>query len=177
MDNDLTPHIVHVYRFCLRLTRAQTHSAEDVLQETLLRALRSRSSLNDAKKMRAWLLQIATNVWRDWCRKQSRSDEVSGQLVTEPAAGDPSDPVKRLILKEEVTQSLAALDALPDRQRSVLYLTACEQLSLAEIADVLSITPQAAKSSLSIARAKLRKTLNLIPQNATKKPGARIDAT
>jgi RNA polymerase sigma factor (sigma-70 family) len=48
------------------------------------------------------------------------------------------------------------MDSLPPRQREVLYLHACEELSIVEIADVLEITTQAAKSSLSLARKSMR---------------------
>ena len=51
------------------------------------------------------------------------------------------------------------MDTLPARQREVLYLATCEELSLMEVADVLEITPAAAKASLSLARKRMREQL------------------
>ncbi len=51
------------------------------------------------------------------------------------------------------------MDALPERQREVLYLHACEGFSLAEIAEILSLSPEAVKASLSLARKRMRQKL------------------
>jgi RNA polymerase sigma-70 factor (ECF subfamily) len=66
---------------------------------------------------------------------------------------------QQLAEQEELQRALAALDALPPRQREVLYLNACEDLSLREIAEILGISADAAKSSLALARKKLRHDL------------------
>jgi RNA polymerase sigma factor (sigma-70 family) len=55
---------------------------------------------------------------------------------------------------------MEAMDWLPSRQREVLCLHACQQLSLAEIAEVLQLSPEAVKASLSLARKKMRRWLN-----------------
>ena len=65
-------------------------------------------------------------------------------------------PEHLALVRDDAERLLAALDRLPDRQREVLYLSACEQLPIADIASVLDITPAAVKASLSLARARLR---------------------
>ena len=62
-------------------------------------------------------------------------------------------------LSEDARNALDAIDELPDRQRDVLYLTACEGLTPTQIGQVLEISSSAAKSTLSLARAKLRERL------------------
>jgi RNA polymerase sigma-70 factor, ECF subfamily len=63
-----------LYAYCLSLS-ARREDAEDLLQETLLRALRGRHRLRDRQRVRAWLFSIATNAWRD--RHRSRGREVA----------------------------------------------------------------------------------------------------
>jgi RNA polymerase sigma-70 factor (ECF subfamily) len=70
----VTPHLDGLYGYCLRLC-AHPQDAEDLLQETLLHALRSRESLRNVERARAWLFRIATNAWRD--RQRARGREVS----------------------------------------------------------------------------------------------------
>lgn len=70
----VTPHLDGLWAFCLRLSR-NAHDAQDLLQDTLLRALRAQASLRDEERLRPWLFRIATNAWRD--RQRSRSREVS----------------------------------------------------------------------------------------------------
>lgn len=157
MDDELSQHLLYVYRYALRLTGARWHVAEDVAAETMLRALRSRSSLSEPGKAKVWLLAIASNVWRDMCRKSGRSLETVGDSMLAEAQTHLPAPEKTASLQEDVERSLAAMDRLPPQQRSCLYLTACESLSPREIAQVLNITPQSAKANLSLARAKMRK--------------------
>ena len=68
-------------------------------------------------------------------------------------------PVQQVIDREDVQRTLDAMDKLPPRQREVLYLHACEGLCLAEIADVLDISSDAVKASLSLARKRMRRQL------------------
>ena len=69
--------------------------------------------------------------------------------------------------REELARALAALDGLPRRQRDVLYLSACEGLTAAEVADVLDMTANAVKASLSLARKTMRERLpDLFPDPA-----------
>jgi RNA polymerase sigma-70 factor (ECF subfamily) len=147
--------VPRVYRFALRLT-ADPHAAEEVTQETFLRAWRGR--LRDPRAAGGWLFRIAANVWRDRLRRGRSPVARAGPL--DAAAAAPARPVEQQAAgKEELARALAALDGLPPRQRDVLYLTACEGLSAAEVATILGISPDAAKASLSLARKKMREQL------------------
>jgi RNA polymerase sigma-70 factor (ECF subfamily) len=146
-----------VYRFALRLTQ-DPHEAEDLTQDTMLKAWRARRQLRTAAAAKVWLLQIAVNLWRDRLRQRRRRLRLVGAVGEEQEAADAS-PDREVAAHEELRRALTAMDALPDRQREVLYLHACEGLCLAEIAEVLQITPQAVKASLSLARKKMRQQL------------------
>ncbi|MBC8875092.1 MAG: RNA polymerase sigma factor [Planctomycetes bacterium] len=154
----LEEHVPRVWRFALRLT-GDRDQAEDLTQETLLRAWRHRRRLRDPNKTRVWLFKIATNLWRDQARRARRhSEETTSSADELPSSNMP--PEQHVIDREDVQRTLDAMDGLPPRQREVLYLHACEGLCLAEIADVLDISSDAVKASLSLARKRMRRQLD-----------------
>ncbi len=146
-----------VYRFALRLT-GDAHAAEDLTQEAFLRAWQRRHALRDPRALRCWLLRITANVWRDHLRRGRSPVARAGPLVERPESGQ-REPDQQAALQEDLARALDALDALPPRQREVLYLSACEELSAAEIADVLGSSPAAVKANLSLARKQVRQQL------------------
>jgi RNA polymerase sigma-70 factor (ECF subfamily) len=147
----LEEHIEAVYRYARRLT-GQTDLAEDITQETLLRGWRNRRKLHEPRAARLWLLRIDTNVWTDHLRKSKL--KLHGLEFEPPCPRRlPSEVSDE---RESVRIALAAMDELPPRQRQVLYLVTCEQLSHDEIANVLRISPSAVKSNLSLARQEMR---------------------
>lgn len=142
-----------IYRFALRLT-GDRHAAEDLAQETCLRAWRHRQALRDERAERVWLFRIAVNLWRDGVRRTRTAQPLSG------AEPDGQPAVEQLAeARDEAQRALKALDRLPPRQREVLYLNACEELKSAEIAEVLGISNEAVKSNLSLARKTMRTQL------------------
>jgi RNA polymerase sigma-70 factor (ECF subfamily) len=146
-----------LYRFAMRLT-GDSHAAEDLTQETILRAWRQRDTLRDSGASRAWLFRITANLWRDLLRRQRSPVARAGPLVEAPQqCWHSADQV--LAGREELQLALQALESLPPRQREVLYLSACEGMKVAEIAKILDISPDAIKASLSLARKKMRDSL------------------
>jgi RNA polymerase sigma-70 factor (ECF subfamily) len=79
----VAPHLDVLYGYCMRLC-GRPVDAEDLLQETLMRGLRSHGGLRKADRLRPWLFTIATNAWRD--RQRARGREVS--TVSLDAADD-----------------------------------------------------------------------------------------
>lgn len=158
----LEEYVPRVYRFALRLTR-NSHTAEDLTQEAFLRALRSGSAPGNPHAIRVWLFRITVNLWRDQLRRgKLRVGRAEGLVEDPPSPWRSPDQV--VAEREELKQALDALETLPDRQREVLYMSACEGLSAAEIAEVLGSRPEAVKSNLSLARKRLRQMLQNILQ-------------
>ena len=157
MTNLLQECVARVYRFALRLTQ-DAHAAEDLTQETMLRAWRAQWRLRDPAAGRVWLLRIAVNAWRDQVRRGRSPVARAGPLPPDQAGPDPG-PDRRASDRDDLRRALEAMDALPPRQREVLYLNACEGLSANEIANVLAVSPESVKANLCLARKKLREQL------------------
>jgi len=83
----VAPHLDGLYGYCVRLAN-RVPDAEDLLQETLVRGLRSHGRLRDADRMRPWLFTIATNVWRDRQRTRGREEAATVSLDDPQAEGD-----------------------------------------------------------------------------------------
>jgi RNA polymerase sigma-70 factor (ECF subfamily) len=153
----LQEYVPRVYRFALRLTR-NPHAAEDLTQETFLRAWRSHELLRHPQAARVWLFRIAANLWRDQLRRGKLPIGRAGPLP-EQVAGSDQTPQRKVDDQEDLRRALEAMEALPQRQREVLYLSACEELSAAEVSAVLDISTDAVKANLCLARKKLRQEL------------------
>ncbi len=149
--------VPRVYLFALRLTRNRDE-AEDLTQETFLQAWRHRTRLRDPGAARPWLFSIAVNLWRSRLRRKGRGEQAAG-LPDEPGPRPDNLPEEDLIAEEDVQRVRKAIDGLPARQREVVYLHACEALPPREIAAVLGISLEAVRSSLSLARKRLRTQL------------------
>ncbi len=154
MTQTLEDHLGTVYRYALRLS-GRTDMAEDLSQETLLRAWRNWHGLRDERTVRVWLLRIATNVWTDQLRRAKFRPRV---LVDEPVCQRPT-PAAVAAGQENLARALAAMDGLAPRQRQVLYLVTCEGLTQDEVAEVLGIGKSAVKANLSLARKEMRERL------------------
>ena len=156
MHDQLPDHLLRVYRFAMHLCGDQ-HLAEDLAQEAMLRAVRTGSGPNDPLALKVWLLRIVENLWRDWCR--SRQRHPCEPLQETEIVQVQMEPLDQVSQAEEVELTVAAMRSLPERQRSVLHLIACEELTVSETAEVLQITPEAVRSSLSVARSQMRKMM------------------
>jgi RNA polymerase sigma-70 factor (ECF subfamily) len=154
----LEEYVPRIYRFALRLTH-DPHGAEDLTQETMLRAWRQRGRLRYPQAACVWLFRITVNLWRDQ-RRRGRSRIAQAEPLLDDLAGRTPAPDCLAAGHENVRRALAALDRLPERQRDVLYLNACEGLAAAEIASILGIQYDAVKASLCLARKKLREQLS-----------------
>nr|WP_231617383.1 sigma-70 family RNA polymerase sigma factor [Novipirellula aureliae] len=147
--------------------------AEDLAQETFLRVYRSRKRYEPGAKFSTWLFTIAGNVARNAKRSVSRRREVSEVDAprTENAASDAQMLAStaleasglmptRLVEGDERAEIVrVAVSSLSDRQRMALMLSRFENLSYAEIAETMDLTPKAVKSLLSRARVNLKEIL------------------
>ncbi|HVX12860.1 MAG TPA: sigma-70 family RNA polymerase sigma factor [Pirellulales bacterium] len=144
--------------------------AEDLAQEVFLRVYRARERYQPASKFSTWLFTIANNVASNALRSRSMRREVqvaprhpggsNGMTIDELAlAASGLMPARQLDKAELCAVVQAALDSLSERQRLAVLLNKFEQMSYADIAATMDLTPQAIKSLLSRARENLREAL------------------
>jgi RNA polymerase sigma factor (sigma-70 family) len=150
-------HIPSVYRFAFRLT-GDWNDAEELAQAALLAAWEGRTRLRDSRVVKGWLFSIAANLWRSGHRRKICEAAFRNEYELSGFSKEQL-PEQKIIAGEDLSRVLKAMDALPDRQREVLHLHACESFSLSEIAEILAVTPEAVKSSLSLARKRMREQL------------------
>lgn len=158
----------HCYRFLGSLDEA-----EDLVQETFLRAWRGRDQYAGRASVRAWLYKIATNACLDFLDRTPRvvpspdlPVAVDSHLAPRPAAAVPwlqpcpDDLLDAAIARETVELTfLAALQYLSPRQRAVLILRDVVGWTAKETATALSTTPASVNSSLQRARTELKEQL------------------
>jgi RNA polymerase sigma-70 factor, ECF subfamily len=165
--------LAHCYRML-----GSVHDAEDLVQETYLRAWRAYDRFEDTASMRTWLYRIATNACLTALESRSRrplpsglgapSADPDGILVQQTevpwlgpipdamVAGAATDPATIVASKDSVRLALiAALQHLPPKQRAVLILCEVLRWPAAQVAEILETTTAAVNSALQRARAKL----------------------
>jgi RNA polymerase sigma-70 factor, ECF subfamily len=156
------PHHDVVYRANLRIT-GDPATAQDLTQETYLRAFRSFSSFQSGTNCRAWLLQIAHNVFcRDYRQRKritwrTADDDEFDQLALVPGQmPDPEEEVLRQLDRDELRHALAQL---PETFRTAIVLVELQGLSCEEAAAVMGTPRGTVLSRLYRGRARLRQIL------------------
>lgn len=149
---DLAPEL---RRFARRLT-GNEDLADEIAQESLTRALQRDQGAADIANPRAWLFQIAANVFKQWWRTRQRESRAETNLRQRAVDRSESQPPDTLAQREHLQQVWNFLQSLPDRQRDVLLLSIRESLSPAEIAQRLGLQVGNVRSHLYEARGKLR---------------------
>ncbi|MQA61808.1 MAG: sigma-70 family RNA polymerase sigma factor [Actinophytocola sp.] len=134
--------------------------ADDVVQEAFVKAFRGLRRFRAGAAFRPWLLRIVANETRNLQRSRRRRSAATDRLAqTLPDAVDPDGPESRLLTAEARAALLAAVHALPDRDRRVVACRYFLDLSEAETAQVLGWRRGTVKSRLSRALVKLRPAL------------------
>ncbi len=158
--DQVAQHIPRLRRYARALLK-DADCAEDLLQETLARALGKLHFWRRGSDMRAWLFSIMHNLYVNDCRRaQRRPDGPSLQTggVLEPSA------IARAEQNAQLHDISTALQRLPVEQRAVLLLVSLEGLSYRQTARVLGIRTGTVMSRLHRARERLRAWLNEIPE-------------
>jgi RNA polymerase sigma-70 factor (ECF subfamily) len=156
-------HLDSLYRFALRLTHNRAE-AEDVVQETCVRAFRSFHRFNPGTNSRAWLFTILRNLFLNRVRREGR-EVLAGDVPTWESATGSSDQPSPHNPEEEFFQTVLhgdvdrALKALPLPFREVVLLTDLEGFTYREAAAVLSCPIGTVMSRLSRGRRLLRQAL------------------
>jgi RNA polymerase sigma-70 factor, ECF subfamily len=157
--------LAHAYRML-----GSYHEAEDVVQDSYVRALRGWPAFEQRSSIRVWLYRIATNVSLtalDGRARRALPSGLGGPAADPAAAPDvrerdtwiepmPTDPVDVVTERESVRLAfIAGLQYLPPKQRAVLLLREVLAFPAAEVAETLGLSVPAVKSALQRARARL----------------------
>jgi RNA polymerase sigma-70 factor (ECF subfamily) len=143
-----------LYRAALRLTRNPAE-AEDLVQDTYLKAFRSSARFERGTNLRAWLFTILMNTYRNRRRDAARNPIAVDSEVVEQAQALPGHAATPEDLLVDATLDVdikAALDALPETFRSAVWLRDVEEFSYAEIAGMLDVPIGTVMSRISRGR-------------------------
>jgi RNA polymerase sigma-70 factor, ECF subfamily len=165
-EDEALPHLDALYTMALRLAR-NPDDANDLLQETVLRAYRFFHQFESGTNCRAWMLTILFNNFRNGYRKASREQPASSaeefdrkvegeSLRIDPAGSNPEALLAGHGMESEVE---VALGGLPAEFREAILLVDVEELSYQEVSGVLEIPIGTVKSRVSRGRAILRDAL------------------
>lgn len=150
-----------IYRYVLGLVKNPAE-AEDLTQDTFLRAYRYGDSLREPEAVRGWLYRIATHACLDRLRQRkplvSLDSDEGGDRVQPPVSQWPS-PLEVSERKETSACIQRCLDYLPDKYRAVILLHEAHSLIASEIADLLGVTVATVKIRLHRARRQLQKVM------------------
>jgi len=140
-------HTHELYSYAYGLCRDR-HTAEDLVQETLLRAWKNLHALRDPRALKGWLYTILRREHARHYRANSRPHEELDEIRLPPAA-DFKDQTETYALRQ-------AMHQLPESYREPLLLQVIGGFSCREIADILDLTPANVMARVSRARRKLR---------------------
>jgi RNA polymerase sigma-70 factor (TIGR02960 family) len=172
-------HFRELHIHCYRMV-GSFDEAEDLVQETLLRAWRNRDTYEGRAPIRAWLYRIATNACIDAIRSRPGSAPIEDSGVPrysqfpwlqpypdallETIEGNDDQPDVRLVARETIELAfLATIQLLPAKQRAVFILREVLGFSATETAEVLEDTPAAVNSALQRARVTVRRRASTDP--------------
>lgn len=163
-------HLESLFGYAVTLTKDFT-SAEDLVQETVLRAIKNAESWQPNSNLKAWLFTVQRNIWINECHRQHRVAEFSSLSISEEdlwdcteLRGDFSNGdmfSDQAWLRHEV---LAAVGALSPGHREVVLLRDFEGFDYKEIARIVGVPIGTVMSRLNRARSELRKRLRHLQQ-------------
>ncbi len=168
-SEEAVPHMDAVYRFALRLTGARDE-AEDLVQDTYLRAFRAWEQYAPGTRCKSWLFTICRNVFLRGRERSQRHDEILLETAQDDprvisreapvfAASRDEDPEGEFFRSIVDAQVFKAIDQLPEEYRMAVVLSDLEDLSYGEIAEVLEIPVGTVKSRLFRGRRRLQRQL------------------
>ena len=167
-QRDALPLLDSLYGAALRMTRNPA-DAEDLVQETMLRAYRSFESFEAGTNLKAWLFRILTNAYINVYRKKQRepqkvsADELEDfDLYQELKGHDPQfQQTPESIVLDSLVDSdiLTAIEELPEQFRLAVMLSDVEDFSYAEMAEIMDVPMGTVMSRLHRGRKALQKRL------------------
>jgi RNA polymerase sigma-70 factor, ECF subfamily len=155
-------YIDHLFRYAMVLARNRSE-AEDLVQETYVRALGAVERLRPDSNVKVWMFTILRNVWRNQLRSQRAAPRIV-ELDSE-RVGTFQDPHAVLVTKMEGELVREAIRQLPEDAREIIVLREYEDMSYQEIADLLDCPLGTVMSRLGRARSRLRMLISQIAES------------
>lgn len=166
-EREAVPHMDALLRTALRMTKSET-DAEDLVQETFVKAYRFWDRFEPGSNARAWLFKIMTNIFINEYRSRSRApisvsvdeendDYVYGQVASLASQENPETEFLNKLLDDDVRR---AIDTLPEDFREVVVLSFLEDYSYQEIAEIVGLQLGTVKSRIHRGRKLLQKELH-----------------
>lgn len=156
-------HIDGLYGYALVLTRNRSE-AEDLVQETYVRAIGAAGRLRNDSNVKGWMFTILRNIWLNQLRQRRAAPQMVELDGEEGAAGSVVEPSKNphaaYVSKVEGELVREAIQQLPVDFREIILLREYEELSYQEIAEILDCPAGTVMSRLGRARSKLRTILS-----------------
>jgi len=143
-----------IFRYSMQLTR-NSADADDLYQETMLKAYRAFGRLGPDSNYRAWLYRIATNTFLSQKRKDKRERPLDPVLDDHLAVTNPDQPAS-LDARDLLVEVEQFVQNLPEKQRVALILRKYHELDYANIASTLNSSEEAARANVYEALRKLR---------------------
>lgn len=171
-EAEVLPHLDAMYRTALRLTRSPA-DADDLVQDSVIKAYRFFDSYEQGTNVRAWLLKILTNLFFSKHRRTTLEGNVAALGATDPvsdgwmgaASVNPSREYERMMEKPLLEAAVArVLDDLPEDFRTVLVLVDVEGLTYREVADAMGCPMGTVMSRLHRARKAVAQKLGIQPE-------------
>ncbi len=168
-----------LYATALRLTR-QRADAEDLVQDTFVKAFRFADQYTPGTNLKAWLYTILHNTWRNRRRDAARDTVDIDSPRVDDAASLPGGPAaletpEQILLRDTLDADLqAALDELPEVFREAVWMRDVEEFSYAEIGEMLAVPVGTVMSRISRGRRLLFEKLNTDPRGTRKGPKAKM---
>jgi len=151
-------HKAAIYRTALAITNDQA-IAEEILQDTFLRAFKHMARVRDGVSLAPWLYRIAVNLAYDWTVKRKRWLAAINNIIERIIVTTTVSP-ERSVEEREIQELLyEAINRLEFKQRTTLVLFYLQGFSLVEIAEVMECPVGTVKSRLHYARENLRREL------------------
>jgi RNA polymerase sigma-70 factor, ECF subfamily len=135
------------------------YAAEDILQEVFLRLYKAAPDFDVRGKLSSWLFKVAYNLSMNEIKRRKRHSNLR-EALRYSAQVSPGQPALDTVEARELERSVtAALEQLPENQKAAMILRVNEELSYAEISEVLSVSVSSAESLIFRARTRLRQLL------------------
>jgi RNA polymerase sigma-70 factor, ECF subfamily len=162
-DISISEYVDALYRYAMVLTRNRTE-AEDLVQETYVRALNAQNRLKSDSSVKSWLMVILRNIWLNELRVKGRAQKMreidDGQLVSNGIPEFGKDACSICLRRQEIELVQQAIQELSVDLREIILMREFEEMSYYEIAKVLNCPLGTVMSRLSRARYRLRELLS-----------------